>query len=89
MRMINAGNLANVRFAVDGHALTVVEADATAVQPTVVQSVSPLRYLKCQMPAHNRCAAGDSFRCTKILCYHGNKSATRSMCVQTLHSFRL
>lgn len=46
MRMINAGNLANVRFAVDGHALTVVEADATAIRPTVVQSVSRSYCLK-------------------------------------------
>lgn len=46
IRMINAGNLANVRFAVDGHALTVVEADATAIRPTVVQSVSRSYCLK-------------------------------------------
>jgi iron transport multicopper oxidase len=40
MRIINAGSFANIRFSVDGHPLTVVEADATAIEPTQVQSVS-------------------------------------------------
>jgi FtsP/CotA-like multicopper oxidase with cupredoxin domain len=40
MRIINSGTFANIRFSVDGHALTVVEADATAVVPISVQSVS-------------------------------------------------
>ncbi|KAF7970169.1 hypothetical protein HWV62_24882 [Athelia sp. TMB] len=39
MRVINAGSFADVLFSVDGHPLTVVEADATAIEPTVVQSV--------------------------------------------------
>jgi len=40
MRIINAGSFANIRFSVDGHLLTVVEADATAIVPIQVQSVS-------------------------------------------------
>jgi iron transport multicopper oxidase len=41
MRIINAGSFANIRFSIDGHPLTVVEADATAIEPIQVQSVSP------------------------------------------------
>jgi len=40
MRVINAGSLANIRFSVDGHVLTVIEADATPIEPVQVQSVS-------------------------------------------------
>jgi FtsP/CotA-like multicopper oxidase with cupredoxin domain len=40
MRIINAGSFANIQFSVDGHPLTVIEADATAIEPTQVQSVS-------------------------------------------------
>lgn len=40
MRIINTGSLADIRFSVDGHILTVIEADATPVEPRRVQSVS-------------------------------------------------
>ncbi|PWY97404.1 hypothetical protein BCV70DRAFT_219514 [Testicularia cyperi] len=40
MRVINAGSLATFRFSVDGHNMTVIEADATEVEPRVVQSLN-------------------------------------------------
>lgn len=40
MRVINTGSLATFRFSVDGHNMTVVEADATEVEPFVVQSLN-------------------------------------------------
>lgn len=39
-RVMNVGSLASFRFAIDGHELLVVEADATEVEPRRVQSVS-------------------------------------------------
>lgn len=40
MRVINAGSLATIRFSVDGHNMTVIEADGTEVEPVVVQSLN-------------------------------------------------
>ncbi|SNX87336.1 related to cell surface ferroxidase [Melanopsichium pennsylvanicum] len=40
MRVINAGSLATFRFSVDGHNMTVIEADGTEVEPLVVQSLN-------------------------------------------------
>ncbi|KAI0634300.1 multicopper oxidase-domain-containing protein [Trametes polyzona] len=40
LRLINTGSFVAMRFSVDGHTLTVVEADGTAVQPVVVSAVS-------------------------------------------------
>ncbi|SJX65875.1 related to cell surface ferroxidase [Sporisorium reilianum f. sp. reilianum] len=40
MRVINAGSLATFRFSVDGHNMTVIEADGTEVEPVVVQSLN-------------------------------------------------
>lgn len=40
MRVINAGSLATFRFSVDGHNMTVIEADGTEVDPVVVQSLN-------------------------------------------------
>lgn len=40
MRVINAGSLASFRFSVDGHNITVVEADGTEIEPIVVQSLT-------------------------------------------------
>lgn len=39
LRVVNAGSLADIRFSVDGHVMTVIEADGTPVQPVKVQSV--------------------------------------------------
>ena len=39
-RFINSGSLGSIRFALQGHTMTVIEADGTLVQPQVVQSVS-------------------------------------------------
>jgi FtsP/CotA-like multicopper oxidase with cupredoxin domain len=40
MRLINAGSFAAISFAVDGHNLTLVEVDGTAVTPLPVAVVS-------------------------------------------------
>ncbi len=40
MRVINGGSLATFRFSVDGHNMTVIEADGTEVEPVVVQSLN-------------------------------------------------
>ncbi|EST05673.1 Multicopper oxidase, type 3 [Kalmanozyma brasiliensis GHG001] len=40
MRVINGGSLASFRFSVDGHNMTVIEADGTEVEPIVVQSLN-------------------------------------------------
>ncbi|KAI0356871.1 hypothetical protein OH77DRAFT_1399973 [Trametes cingulata] len=40
LRLINTGSFVAMRFSVDGHTLTVVEADGTAVQPVEVAAVS-------------------------------------------------
>ncbi|KAK0540659.1 hypothetical protein OC835_000572 [Tilletia horrida] len=40
IRVINAGSLASFGISVDGHPLTVIEADATAVEPVQAASVS-------------------------------------------------
>ncbi|KAJ7065135.1 multi-copper oxidase [Mycena belliarum] len=40
LRLINAGSFAPLRFAVDGHVLTVVEADGTPVEPLAVDSLT-------------------------------------------------
>ncbi|KAI0325354.1 hypothetical protein GY45DRAFT_1261010 [Cubamyces sp. BRFM 1775] len=40
LRLINTGSFVAMRFAVDGHTLTVVEADGTAVSPVDVAAVS-------------------------------------------------
>ncbi|GAK64256.1 multi-copper oxidase [Moesziomyces antarcticus] len=40
MRVINAGSMATFRFSVDGHNMTVIEADGTEVEPVVVQSLN-------------------------------------------------
>lgn len=40
MRVINAGSLATFRFSIDGHNMTVIEADGTEVEPVVVQSLN-------------------------------------------------
>ncbi|KAJ9478570.1 putative Iron transport multicopper oxidase FET5 (putative) [Pseudozyma hubeiensis] len=40
MRVINAASLATFRFSVDGHRMTVIEADGTEVEPVVVQSLN-------------------------------------------------
>lgn len=40
LRIINSGSLAPIRFSVDYHVLTVIEADGTAVEPFDVASVS-------------------------------------------------
>ncbi|KAI4519582.1 hypothetical protein K525DRAFT_271617 [Schizophyllum commune Loenen D] len=39
LRLINAGSHASIWFSVDGHALTVIEADGTPVEPQVVLSL--------------------------------------------------
>lgn len=38
MRFINAGSLASFRISIDGHSMTLIEADSTEVEPIVVQS---------------------------------------------------
>lgn len=40
LRLINTGSFVAMRFAVDGHVLTVIEADGTAVTPFDVSAVS-------------------------------------------------
>ncbi|KAJ1034863.1 hypothetical protein NDA18_000471 [Ustilago nuda] len=40
MRVINAGSLATFRFSVDGHNMTVIEADGIEVEPVIVQSLN-------------------------------------------------
>ncbi|SPO25296.1 related to cell surface ferroxidase [Ustilago trichophora] len=40
MRVINAGSMATFRFSVDGHNMTVIEADGTEIEPVVVQSLN-------------------------------------------------
>ncbi|KAJ8482097.1 hypothetical protein ONZ51_g5584 [Trametes cubensis] len=40
LRLINTGSFVAMRFSVDGHTLTVVEADGTAVEPVDVAAVS-------------------------------------------------
>ena len=39
LRLINAGSHASIWFSVDGHALTVIEADGTPIEPQVVSSL--------------------------------------------------
>jgi FtsP/CotA-like multicopper oxidase with cupredoxin domain len=39
-RLINLGSLGSIRFSLQGHTMTVIEADGTLVEPQVVQSVS-------------------------------------------------
>lgn len=39
-RLINTGSLATIRFALDGHTMTVIEADGTPVEPQEVQSLN-------------------------------------------------
>ena len=40
LRLIHIGTLADIRFSVDGHALTVVEADGTLTAPVAVAGVA-------------------------------------------------
>ena len=39
-RFINVGSLGSIRFSLQGHTMTVIEADGTLVEPQIVQSVS-------------------------------------------------
>lgn len=39
-RIINIGSFVPTQFSIDGHALTVVEADGTSIEPMKVQSVT-------------------------------------------------
>jgi FtsP/CotA-like multicopper oxidase with cupredoxin domain len=39
-RLINAGTLGSIRFSLQGHTMTVIEADGTLIEPQIVQSVS-------------------------------------------------
>ncbi|KIJ37210.1 multicopper oxidase [Sphaerobolus stellatus SS14] len=40
IRLVNAGSLADIRFSIDNHPLTVIEADGTLIEPTTVAGVS-------------------------------------------------
>ena len=40
LRLLNTGSFVGMQFSVDGHTLTVVEADGTPVEPVEVSSVS-------------------------------------------------
>jgi iron transport multicopper oxidase len=41
-RFINAGSLGTIRYALDGHTMTVIEADGTAIEPQEVQSLTAM-----------------------------------------------
>ena len=40
LRLVNSGSFASIRFSVDGHPLTLIEADGTLLAPTQVAGVT-------------------------------------------------
>ena len=84
IRVINAGSFADVQFSVDGHPLMVIEADATAIKPMQVQSVSlsilcwETFYISLLTFLH---VSGASLRSPTLFCHNRDEPAARCMSV--------